>query len=42
MQYRLVRELRCPRCGKLLARFGKGKAVVQIKCARCGFLAAFN
>jgi len=25
-----------------LARCGQGKAVLQIKCARCGFLAAFN
>ncbi|WP_425319967.1 Com family DNA-binding transcriptional regulator [Neisseria dumasiana] len=36
-----MRALRCPRCGKLLARARKGGRI-EIKCPRCGHLAAFD
>lgn len=41
MQYRLLRELRCPKCGKLLAR-SAAVGTIEIKCARCGFVAKFK
>lgn len=32
-----LRDLRCPSCGRLLARLGPGqRGVVQVKCTRCG------
>lgn len=30
-----MKELRCPRCHKLLARYEAQVAVIEVKCPRC-------
>ena len=38
---KMMRALRCPRCDKLLGKALNGGRI-EIKCPRCGHLAAFH
>ncbi|OWL84625.1 hypothetical protein B7O88_16085 [Halopseudomonas aestusnigri] len=33
----MLKELRCGRCSRLLAKVGQG-SIIEIKCPRCGTL----
>lgn len=39
MKRRMIKEVRCPKCGKLLGRFD---GIGEIKCNRCKMVVKIN
>ncbi len=37
-----LREFRCPRCGKLLAKYRFGTGVLEVYCRRCKAVAVIG